>query len=152
VAANRPAALDVLVVHCHRLGPNPRLDVGHRRAALHRPGEDSLHSLDGPEQVDGRWPRRGEQVAGFLKLDGELLRASRLAALHRQRHPHRRAHADGRRAPDDHGLDGAGHIGRRPTLNVLLDPRELPLVDHEDCVLLPANRRMHRSIISAGCR
>ena len=56
----------------------PILDLVDRLAGLAAGGERALHPIDRPEQIDGRRPRRGHQLADLVELGGELLRARRL--------------------------------------------------------------------------
>jgi hypothetical protein len=81
-------------------------------------GEHALHAIDGPEQIDRRRPRDRHQLAGFVKLGGQLLRAGGLAHAHAQREPHRGGDANGRSSANDHGLDGLGHFFGRLAFHV----------------------------------
>ena len=145
--SHRPAARHVLVVNRARLDFEPRGEVGHRAAGLGGLGEDPLHAVDGPEQVDGGGSRRGQLVACLLELDGERARALRRRPARAEREPHRGRDADGRSATNDHGLDGPGHVVDGRTAHVDLPRRELALVDHHDLAILPRNRRKHRRAI-----
>ncbi len=141
--AHRPAALDVLVVNAPRVRFEPLLDLVDRAAALRCCGEHPLHALDGPEQVDRRRPRRRHQVAQLLKLDGELLRAGRLAPPHPERDAHRRRDANRRRTPNDHRLDRPGDFLRGLAGDIDLRRRQLALVDHDDDVVFPLDGGEH---------
>ena len=89
--------------------------------------------------------RASEQVAVLQELGGQLLGARRLAAAHTEREAVGRRHADGRRASNHHGLDGPGDLGRVSAGEVGLSGRQLALVHHDHRVVLPGNRRKHRS-------
>ena len=90
--------------------------------------------VDRPEQIDGRRPRRRHQIAQLVELDGELLRALRLAPAHAERDAHRGRDANRRRAANHHRLDGARDFLRGLAANVDFLAGQLALVDHHDRV------------------
>ncbi len=148
--SHRTTARDVFVVNRDRLALEPAGQFGGRLAGLRAGGKRPLHALDGPEQVHGRRPRGRHDVAVLRELHRELARPLRLAAFHAEREPHRRRHANRRRATNHHRLDRAGHLGHRFRVNVDLLTRQLALIDHHHRVRLPFNRREHPKRMTRG--
>ena len=89
----------------------------------------------------------GHHVAHAVELDRQLLRARGLALPDTEREPHRRGHADGRRAADHHRLDGLRDLLRAAAADVDLLARQLALIDHHDGVVGPLDCREHGTII-----
>ena len=132
VPADGPAARDVLVVDAVGLAAQPRGQFLHALAGVRAGGEGLLHALDRPEEVHRRRPRRRQEIGQALELGDELPGAGGLGALGAQRQPHRRRHADRRRAANHHGRDGLGHVRAGLAAHVHFATRQLALVDHHN--------------------
>jgi len=65
-----PAVGDILIVDTSRFGIHRHHQLVGRLTGAHRPGENVLHPLNRPEQIDGGRPRRRQQVARPVKLRG----------------------------------------------------------------------------------
>ena len=138
VAADRPADRDILLAHDPGLFGQPPANGVHRLAA--QPGVQPLHAVDRPEQVDRGRAGCGQGVANGFELAVEV---RRVGLLDPQRHPHRRRHADGRRAPDHHLPDRLRDLAIIPAGDVFFFERQARLVDHDDAFVRPQNGFHH---------
>ena len=113
---------------------NLLLYVGHRGAGRDEIGEQPLHAVDGPEEIDGGGPGSGESSANLFELGREVLRGRGVAAQSAEGDAVSGRDADGGSAADDHGDDDVGHLFIGGGEHVALFERELGLVDEADAV------------------
>ncbi len=153
LAAEAPEAavgFDVLVEDALRLLDELTLDlVGLVRLGLGA-AEAFAHALDGPEEVDGRGPGRAHQLAVVVEVLFEVGDRSADGLPRAERDAHRRRDADGRRAADDHLLDGVGHLLAGAEGKILLLVRQEALVDHAHALVRPFDGLNHLALVSFG--
>ena len=141
--AHGATARQIFVVNVARIGLHQTLDLIDRLPRGCGCGKHSLQTVNRPEQIHGRRPRRGHQLAQLVKLSGQLLGARRLTRSDTEREPHRRGHAYRRRAANDHRPDGFGYFLRGLARYVYFSAWQLALIDHDDTGVVPLYCRKH---------
>src|SRR5262249_61646521 len=101
--------------------------------------ETSLHSLDCPEEIDGRGPCSSQCVRDLFELLTQFGDIFRFAVANTESDTHGGRNANGWSAADNHYPDGFGDFLVRFEDGILFECRQLALIDHHDAVFSPFN-------------
>ena len=123
-----------------RFGHHLRANRGQAGARRIQRREFARHALERPEQIHRRWPRLRQRLTNHRQLGAQLVHALRRRVQHAQRIPHRRGHADGRRAANHHLANGLGHLAIIRIRVANLFRGKPPLVQHHHPRVGPLNR------------
>ena len=117
----------------HRLGQQgfllqAHLNIGYALVFVF--SGDALHAVDGPRQVDGGGSRFPQRIAFDFQFRVKRIEVRRVDGVRRQADTHRRRHADGWGAANDHGFDGVSHVLDRCAVDEHFFIGQAGLIDH----------------------
>jgi hypothetical protein len=137
--ASAPALHDfyVLVVHPPGFGYQARADFIERSLCASESGVQAAHAIYRPKEIDRRRARRADHVANPLDLPVEFACVLGLRVADTERDSHRRRHADGGRAANDHLFDRPGDLFVSLENRISLFGRQQALVDHNHALVGP---------------